>query len=213
MSSRSTSVVVLALVGLLLLSGCAASADPADGRERGAVQYDPFRSARTDDFVSSTDTLTTVKSAPTQLVVGALGIDMRIDTKALEPNGDMSLPVSPFRAGWYEYAAAPNSPKGATVLAAHVDSLAEGKGPFAELRTVQPGTEVSLVDSAGVTHTYIVSTVERITKGEVPWGRYFSLAGDPRLVLITCGGEYDPGYNGGVGRYTDNYIVTAEKVS
>ncbi|MBA4247169.1 MAG: hypothetical protein C0444_02595 [Microbacterium sp.] len=211
MSTRPTTAATLALVGLVLLTGCAAGAPVA--RERGEVAYDPFRAARTDEFVSSTQLLTTMKSPPTQLVVSNLGIDMRVDTQGLEPNGDMSLPVSPFRAGWYEYAAAPNSPSGATVLAAHVDSLAEGRGPFAELRNIAVGTEAVIVDASGVRHTYIVTAVERIEKGAVPWGSYFSLIGEPRLVLITCGGEYDPGFGGGVGRYEDNYIVTAEKVS
>lgn len=213
MSSRSTSAAVFAVVGLLLVAGCSASPDTVVlERERGAVEFDPFRSARTDEFISSTDGLTTVKSAPNRLIIDALGIDMRVDVEGLESNGEMSLPVSPFRAGWYEYAAAPNSLAGATVLAAHVDSLAEGVGPFAELRGVQPGTEVSLVDAAGDRHTYVVTSVERIAKGQVPWGTYFSLAGEPRLVLITCGGDYDYDFGNGRGRYEDNYIVTAERV-
>lgn len=201
-------VAVLALVGLLLVSGCAGTAEPQE-KERGAVEFDPFRSSRTTDFVSSTDLLTTVKSAPTRVVVPSLGLDMRIDTEGLEPNGDMSLPVSPFRAGWYEYAAAPNSPAGATVLAAHVDALGEGLGPFSRLRSLDPGADASVIDAAGTTHNYRVVSVERIDKGVVPWANYFSLAGAPRLVLITCGGEYDSS----VGSYDDNYIVTAEKVS
>lgn len=211
MSSRSMLTAALVVVGLLL-TGCSAPADTV-ARERGSAEYDPFRSARTEEFVSTADGLTTVKSAPARLVIDALGLAMPVDVEGLAPNGEMSLPVSPFRAGWYEYAAAPNSSAGATVIAAHVDSLAEGVGPFARLRGVQAGTEVSVVDVAGITHTYVVTAVERIAKGEVPWGAYFSLAGEPRLVLITCGGDYDYEYGNGRGRYEDNYIVTAERVS
>jgi hypothetical protein len=121
----------------------------------------------------------------------------------------MSLPESPFTAGWYEFGAAPNSPSGATVLAAHVDSRVLGIGPLAALRTAQPGTQVSLTDSAGVIHVYNIVAVEKITKSVVPWGQYFSMVGDQRLVLITCGGEFIEE----IRNYTDNYIVTAEKVS
>ena len=71
------------------------------------------------------------------------------------------------------------------------------------------GTEVTIVDTAGATHVYRVTTIERIEKEVVPWNDYFSTAGAPRLVLVTCGGEYDAV----VGSYDDNYIVTAEKVS
>jgi sortase (surface protein transpeptidase) len=139
----------------------------------------------------------------------SLELDMQIDREGIGPNGDMTLPVSPFRAGWYEYAAAPNSPAGATVLAAHVDAIGEGLGPFAQLRSLEPGVEASVIDASGTTHTYRVVSVERIDKGVVPWANYFSLSGAPRLLLITCGGEYDAA----VGSYDDNYIVTAEKVS
>jgi hypothetical protein len=199
---------VMAFVGLLLVTGCSAPAEPLQ-RERGSAEFDPFRNSRTDEFVSSSELLTTVKSAPTRLVVEAIDLDMRVDTKGLEPNGDMSLPVSPFRAGWYEYAAAPNSPAGATVLAAHVDALGEGLGPFSRLRALDEGTEATITDASGEVHVYRVVSVERIDKGVVPWATYFSTAGDPRLILITCGGEYDPR----VGSYDDNYIVTAEKVT
>ena len=44
---------------------------------------------------------------------------------------------------------------------------------------------------------------------EVPLDQVFTTAGDPTLVLITCGGDFDFTAQS----YTDNYIVTAEKVS
>lgn len=60
-----------------------------------------------------------------------------------------------------------------------------------------------------MTHTYRVVSVERISKAEVPLDRVFTLDGDPHLVLVTCGGAFDREARS----YTDNYIVTAEKVS
>ncbi len=209
MNSRSTSIAVMVLVGLLFVSGCSASADPQGERERGSAAIDPFRSSRTDVFVSSTDVLTTVKSAPTRVIVPDLGIDMQVDPQGLDPDGQMSLPDSIFRAGWYEYASAPNSPGGSTVIAAHVDSRVEGVGPFGALRTAQPGTDVTVIDDAGTTHVYRISSVERLDKGVVPWQNYFTTVGDQRLILVTCGGAFIEEQR----NYTDNYIVTAEKVS
>jgi hypothetical protein len=196
------------------LGGCSAPVDREASRERSTPErstpeYDPFLSSRTDTFVSSTDVLTTVKSPPTRIVVRELSIDMQIEPHALDSEQQMSLPEDPFLAGWYEFGAAPNSPAGATVLAAHVDSPRQGIGPFAALRSVQPGVEVVLVDASGISHGYRVIGVEKIDKGVVPWRQYFSMAGEPRLILITCGGRF----NESTGSYTDNYIVTAEKVS
>lgn len=210
MITRSRSVATaLGVAGLLLVTGCSAPADPV-ARERSSVVFDTFRSARTDVFISSDALLTTVKQPPTLISIPELGVsDMPVEPRGLEANGNMSLPVSPFRAGWYEFGAAPNSPAGATVLASHVDSLAEGKGPFAALRTAQPGAEITVVDTTGTVHLYVIVSVEKISKEVVPWDRFFSLAGDPRLVLITCGGAFDAA----AGSYEDNYIVTAEKVT
>ncbi|MFN4001980.1 MAG: class F sortase [Microcella sp.] len=209
MSSRSASAFGFALVGLLLVSGCSAPAGLEAGRERGSVAYDPYRSARTDTFVSSSDVLTTVKSPPVRVVMPDLDLDMGVDPEGIEPNGDMGLPVSPFRAGWYKFGAAPNSPTGATVLAAHVDNIVEGVGPFSRLREARDGMAVVVRDADGTRHEYRVVSVERIEKAEVQIDRYFSNIGEQRIVLITCGGEFDRQ----AGSYKDNYIVTAEKVS
>ena len=66
-----------------------------------------------------------------------------------------------------------------------------------------------MTDADGVTHTYRVVQVERIEKAEVPLDQVFTKEGDPTLVLVTCGGDFDFTAQS----YTDNYIVTAEKVS
>ena len=147
--------------------------------------------------------------APRTISIAGIVSAMPVEAHGLDERGQMSLPRSPFVAGWYEYASAPADDSGATVIASHVDALGEGLGPFSQLRDVAAGTQVEIVDEEGARHTYRVVTVERISKEVVPWGEYFSTAGAPRLVLVTCGGEYDPA----VGSYEDNYIVTAEKVS
>jgi LPXTG-site transpeptidase (sortase) family protein len=159
--------------------------------------------------VSTIELLRQQTTSPSRVQVPDLGIDMPVEAHGLEANGDMSLPVSPFVAGWYEYGSAPDSRTGATVLAAHVDSLPEGVGPFRSLRDASEGLAVVVTDANNVVHEYRIVSVEKINKSEVPLDRVFSATGDPHLVMVTCGGEYD----WGIGRYNDNYIVTAEKVS
>lgn len=213
MSSTSSrgARAALATIALLLLAGCStAPSERSLGQSSTGIAASK-NSVEWQDASISVDDLAPV-AEPVRLAVPSLEIDMAIEPHGLDPRGQMSLPRSPFRAGWYAYASAPADDTGATVVAAHVDSLDEGLGPFAELRTVQGGAEVTVTDADGVEHRYRVVAVERIAKGEVPWGRYFDTTGAPRLVLVTCGGEYDPGYASGVGRYEDNYIVTAERV-
>ena len=143
--------------------------------------------------------------APTRLAIADLDVDMAIVEVGTEDDGTMSLPASGSEAGWYRFGPAPSSPSGTTVLASHVDTRAEGLGPFARLRDAQEGTAVTVTDEDGTVHSYTVSSVERIAKTQVPLDDVFDRAGPPRLVLLTCGGAWDES----VGHYEDNVIVTA----
>lgn len=207
LSQRSGRLAALA-AGLLLLAGC--SAAPAE-KFAGEPGIGVIAQKSSIEFESVSIPVDELVPTPVPLSISVAGIvtDMPVEPQGLDARGQMALPVSPFVAGWYQFASAPASESGSTVIASHVDALGEGLGPFSRLRTVAVGTEVSVRDSAGITHVYRVTGIERIDKQVVPWNDYFSNAGTPRLVLVTCGGEYDPS----VGSYDDNYIVTAEKVS
>lgn len=213
MSTRGRGAgAALAAIALLLLAGCSTAPSERSLGQPGFAIEARKNSVAWQDVSISIEDLAPV-AEPARLSIPALSIDMDVEPHGLDDRGQMSLPRSPFTAGWYRYASAPANDEGATVIAAHVDSLDEGRGPFAQLRTAEVGTEVSVTDTAGTGHVYRIVSVERIPKGEVPWDQYFSTTGAPRLVLVTCGGEYDPGYASGIGRYEDNYIVTAERVS
>ncbi len=204
---RSRGLAAL-VASLLLLAGCSATPAEKTAGEPGIGVTALKDSIEFDSVSISIDELVPTP-IPVTISVAGIVTDMPVEPKGLDNRSQMALPVSPFVAGWYEFASAPASDAGSTVIASHVDALGEGLGPFSQLRNVSVGTEVSIRDSAGVTHVYRVTGVERIDKNVVPWNDYFSNAGAPRLVLVTCGGEYDPA----VGSYDDNYIVTAEKVS
>ncbi|WP_104163449.1 class F sortase [Cryobacterium sp. N22] len=147
-------------------------------------------------------------SAPVRVRVAALGIDMPIEPVGLADNAAMALPANPAVAAWYRYGAGPDSPAGATVVAAHVDSLAYDIGPFARLADAPAGTEIVLETADGSAHRYAVASVDSVEKPAVPWASVFDRAGQPRLTLVTCGGEFD--YD--ARRYLSNVIVTAVPV-
>lgn len=134
---------------------------------------------------------------------------MPVEAHGLASDGQMSLPESPFVAAWYQFGPAPANGQGNTVIAAHVDDRIEGIGPFAQLRSAQPGTSVTIVDSEGVSHTYAIVSVEKLSKQVVEWEQYFTTDGPDQLILVTCGGQFVDE----IRNYTDNYIVTAERVS
>lgn len=189
---------------LAITAGCAPVAEDVVVSSAAPPSAEP-RPLNTDSLAILAQTIT----PPSTVAVPDLGIDMVIEPHGLDAEGQMSLPETPMSAAWYQYGAAPDSVQGSTVIAAHVDSRVYGVGPFARLRDAQPGMTVTVSDAAGVVHTYSVTSVERIPKSEVPLDQVFSAVGDPRLILITCGGEFVQEDR----NYLDNYIVTAEKVS
>lgn len=146
--------------------------------------------------------------APVRVRIEALGIDMGIEAVGLGDTGGMGLPKNPAIAAWYQFGPAPASASGATVIAAHVDSLEYDIGPFSRLATAPAGTEIVLSMADGGERRYRVETVASTLKPDVPWSAVFDRTGPARLTLVTCGGEFD--YT--ARRYLSNVIVSAMPV-
>jgi len=146
--------------------------------------------------------------APVRIRIEALGIDMDVEAVGLGDTGGMGLPKNPAIAAWYRFGPAPASAEGATVIAAHVDSLEYDVGPFSRLATAPAGTEIVLSMADGGERRYRVASVDLVLKPDVPWPAIFDRTGPARLTLVTCGGEFD--YT--ARRYLSNVIVSATPV-
>jgi hypothetical protein len=143
--------------------------------------------------------------APITVSVAAVDVEVPVVEVGVDGDDFMELPVDPAVAGWYRFGSDPTSAEGNTVISAHVDAPDYPIGPFSRLRDLSPGAEVAVQDAAGAIHRYAVQSVEYHRKAELPVGEIFRRSGTPSLVLITCGGPFDPA----VGRYEDNVVVIA----
>ncbi len=123
----------------------------------------------------------------------------------LEPDGQMEIPDE-TEIGWYQYGATAGQP-GATVLAAHV-SWNRTNGPFAQLGRVEPGEQIEVALDDGSVRRYEVTERAVYGKLELPRERLWRTTGDETLVLITCGGDYNPD----IRRYRENIVVYAVPV-
>ncbi|MFH5823934.1 class F sortase [Georgenia sp. AZ-5] len=121
----------------------------------------------------------------------------------------MEIPPDAARAGWYRFGPGVGEDAGTVVVAAHAGSLITPHGPFYDLREAAPGDRVTVTGTDGTEHLYEVVTVERLAKATLDLTGYFRRDGDPRLVLVTCGGEWDEARRS----YEDNIIATAILVS
>jgi hypothetical protein len=136
------------------------------------------------------------------------GVDAPLDPVGVDPAGAMALPEDVDRVGWYRFGPVPGSAEGTAVLAGHVDDAEQGLGALAPLREVEAGAEVQVTDAAGVVTRWRVVSRELIEKQVLPLASLFQRAGPPRLVLVTCGGEFIPELRS----YRDNVVVVAEPV-
>ena len=145
-----------------------------------------------------------VVSAPTRLAIPRIGLVMPVEAVAVASDGQMALPATPDVAGWYRWGPAPDSRSGATVIAGHVDTRADGVGPMAGLAGLRAGDVVE-VDAGSSSHRYRVASVTSVHKTALDLPALFDRSGPPRLHLVTCGGRYDR-----VARhYEDNVVVVA----
>jgi Sortase domain len=142
---------------------------------------------------------------PVRIRIPAIGVDMGVQPEGLAEGGAMALPPNPADAAWYRYGSWPGSAEGATVIAAHVDSLEYSLGPLARLPEATAGTEVFVTGADGQEHRYLVQDGGMTRKPEVNWDAVFDRSGPARLTIVTCGGEFD--YNRRT--YLDNVVVNA----
>jgi hypothetical protein len=132
-------------------------------------------------------------------------VDMRIVPTGVASNGQMALPPNPGVAGWYRFGPDARAAHGSIVVAAHVDSIAYGLGPFVALRDLQRDAAIRLTDAQGRATVYRVDSVRHIRKAALTRQAIFDRDGRRRLTLITCGGSFDTRTR----TYSDNIVVTA----
>ncbi|GAA2478353.1 hypothetical protein GCM10010393_05740 [Streptomyces gobitricini] len=131
-----------------------------------------------------------------------------IDPVTADTAGAMAVPKSPGRLGWWALGAPPGAAHGTVLLAGHLDSADEGAGPLEALHDVPMGTRAQVTAADGTRHTYRIVARRTHPKSALPAG-LFASGGAPRLVLVTCTGDFDPDAHA----YADNLVVYGEPVT
>ncbi len=147
--------------------------------------------------------------APARVRVESLGVDADVEAVGVEEAGSMVVPAEIDRVGWYRYGSVAGAEAGNTVLAGHVDAEGEGRGALFELREVEVGTQVTVTDEAGGEHVHEVVGRATVVTDVLPVAEIVARDGGRRLVVITCGGPFQPELSSNRG----NVVVTAVPVN
>ena len=115
-------------------------------------------------------------------------------------SGGLDLPEGASVVAWWGSGAAPGG-AGSVVLAGHVSY--KGRPARSPGCPVPVGREVVVASADGGTHRYAVG----VRRGQVRAGPRGAVQhdGTPALVLVTCGGAYDPATHS----FEANIVVTA----
>jgi len=197
------SLVVVAGLGVAAWSAYTIVRDTADSDE--VVLYVEPATASVPPTTLPPDDEIAEAVAPVAIQIDQLSLDNEIRAVGIEDDGGLEVPDE-TEVGWYEYGSSPGLP-GATVLAAHV-SWNDALGPFHQLGSLVPGDEVDVVLTDGSTRRYEVVERTMYAKDALPSERIWTTEGDETLVMITCGGSFNPE----IRRYRHNIVVYAVPV-
>jgi Sortase domain len=140
---------------------------------------------------------------PQRLALPSLRVDAPITPVATLPGGSLAVPGNPDVLGWWQGGARPGTGQGTVVIDGHVDTAADGPGALFNLRELRPGDPVVLNTDHGP-QRYLIAAVRSYLKADLP-AEVFARRGQPRLVIITCGGAF----NEKTRQYADNIVAYA----
>lgn len=141
-------------------------------------------------------------AVPVRLLLPSLHVSASIIPEGAAPHGALDLPADPRSVGWWAGGAMPGAPAGTVVLAGHVDTITT-LGALFEARLLPIGAPV-LVQTSNGTARYAVAGRRVYRKSSLP-AALFDSTGNPRLVLVTCTGTFNPTTR----HYSDNLVVYA----
>jgi LPXTG-site transpeptidase (sortase) family protein len=148
------------------------------------------------------------RSAPSRLIIPAIGVSAPVITVGVQRNGQMAVPelADADRAAWFRHGPVPGEP-GTAVIVGHVDSQ-DGPAVFYRLKELRKGNLITVTRRDGELVRFKVSSVVTVSKAKFPAEKVYDLTDRIELRLISCGGPFDRATQS----YQDNVIVYAKLV-
>ena len=199
---------IIGVLGLSFLVGPAPAVLDVVVPVEAAVEAPPTAPAPRQEPEAPVESDVTVTAIPLQVRIGTISVDAPIVPVGLEEDGAMEIPDRAAEIGWYDPDGLGVRPgaTGTAVFAGHVDSRSQGRGALYHLRDLQVGEIIEVDLDDGSVQRWLVTELNQYPKDVLPLTEVFTWAGPPRLVVITCGGEFDRTARS----YTDNIVVYAE---
>src|SRR5262245_139584 len=148
------------------------------------------------------------RSAPSRLIIPAIGVSAPVISIGVQRNGEMAVPdlADANRVAWFRHGPVPGEP-GTAVIVGHLDSRG-GPAVFYRLKELQKGNLITVTRRDGELVRFKVSSVVTVSKARFPVEKVYDLTNRIELRLISCGVPFDRATHS----YRDNWIVYAKQV-
>ncbi|MBU6321273.1 MAG: class F sortase [Patescibacteria group bacterium] len=149
-------------------------------------------------------------SAPTRLVIPAIGVDAAVQSVGLAKsgNGAMGVPSNFTDVAWYDQGPLPGAP-GDAVIDGHLDGRAVPEAVFYRLGDLAPGDAVLVEEQAGHLERFVVTKVARYPYDADTSAIFAGDASGAHLNLITCAGDWLAGRH----LYNERVVVFTTRAS
>lgn len=127
---------------------------------------------------------------PLALSIDSVGVEALVESVGVL-DGGMAVPSLPEYVGWYEFGARPGE-AGSAVFAGHVNRKDRPEAVFTNLKNVQIGDVVQVVNSDGELLEFLVDEIKSYPFDADASEVFSSDDGLARLNLITCDGVWNP---------------------
>ncbi len=152
-------------------------------------------------------TATADTSAPSRLLIPAIGVNAPIGAVGLAADGSMDVPKRPADTAWYALGPRPGE-VGSAVIAGHVSWMYSAHAVFAKLHTLKPGDIITVQAGDGKSTSFVVRGIREYDAAADATEVFFSTDGKAHLNLVTCSGTWDQSER----QYTERLVVFADEV-
>jgi sortase A len=129
------------------------------------------------------------ESLTNRLVIPSIGVNAKIESLGLTPDGAMDTPAGPNDVGWYSLGARPGE-MGTAVIGGHRGWKNDVPAVFDDLDKVKKGDTITVTDGSDKTYFFIVRETRVYDKSAIA-PEVFTSSEGAHLNLITCVGTWD----------------------
>jgi hypothetical protein len=132
----------------------------------------------------------TVITNPVRVTIPAIGVDAGVQEVGLADDGSMGVPIGYQDVAFYNLGVDPGE-GGYSAFTGHISSIYY-PGVFYNIDELSRGNTVHVFGDDGTELVFLVQEVDRYNADNFPMDKVFGQDTIPGVVLITCGGDWDP---------------------